>query len=313
MPTAIVSSQATPLPLAFADPAGISRPADIGLVKVDVEDLRNRVQLAKTNLASVAEGNRYFGKSHTDYTWALHNLSHDNLARNISQVLAELNQKRNALVEAEYSWYEKRAEAEMLEEEANACPEDQPNKRMYLKVKAEKMRALSQLAYEPVLGCTKDIAQLTALHDQLKARIIEKYGKFDETVVVQAEEEYWVHRSLRQSIRDIRQYGAITKGEQELLEQGGMDPNIVEKLLKGFIYNQNARLAEQEKINQERMQRGEAPIPIDITTNELDAFLDAHAAKLKDCFVNKLRHNGIDYRLTTAHLVTAHLPGDSGA
>ena len=57
--------------------------------------------------------------------------------------------------------------------------------------------------------------------------------------IEKAEVKYWLTRSFRQSLRDVRESGTITKGEQELLEQLGLDPLTILKEHRDFLSKQN--------------------------------------------------------------------------
>ena len=71
-----------------------------------------------------------------------------------------------------------------------------------------------------VEGAMKDILALNDLFEQLK----EKTKDFSEIDIERAESKAHLKRSVVQCIRDVRQSGSITKGEQEYLEQIGINP-----------------------------------------------------------------------------------------
>jgi hypothetical protein len=70
----------------------------------------------------------------------------------------------------------------------------------------------------------KDVITLSALYDELKA----PYENYTEEDFEREEAKSHLKRSLSQSLRDIRQSGRITKGEQEYLEQIGVNPGKIE-------------------------------------------------------------------------------------
>lgn len=192
-------------------------------------------------------------------TWTRHHSNHQwrtqiigseySLTRQLRQVAAELKRKKAAMIENKHKYLQKLQRVMVFEEEAEA--ETRPEKKKLLLMKAEECRETADLVYEPYMGACKDVLELTELHDSLIEQIKEKYGKCDEEVFEIEEARYWVKRSFAQSMRDIRERGSITKGEQTLIEQIGLDPAVVEKLLKDWLGNQdqekpNISLAPQE-------------------------------------------------------------------
>ena len=82
-----------------------------------------------------------------------------------------------------------------------------------------------------VNGCMKDILTLHDLYTQLKAQV----GEINENDVEAEESKAHLQRSLVQSVRDVRERGAITKGEQEYLEQIGVNPGKVQTLIRNYV------------------------------------------------------------------------------
>ena len=80
-------------------------------------------------------------------------------------------------------------------------------------------------------GAMKDVLELGDLYDQL----INKHGPITETMVEEEEARTHLRRSLVQCLRDVRQTGTITKGEQEYLEQIGANVSKVQAEMQNFI------------------------------------------------------------------------------
>ena len=80
-------------------------------------------------------------------------------------------------------------------------------------------------------GAMKDILALNELYEQLKERV----SNFSEEDVEAEETRTHLKRSIVQCIRDVRQQGSITKGEQEYLEQIGVNPMKMQNILRNYV------------------------------------------------------------------------------
>jgi hypothetical protein len=72
---------------------------------------------------------------------------------------------------------------------------------------------------------------LTELYEQVQDQIKE----FDEEDMEKSESKAHLKRSLVQCIRDVRQQGHITKGEQEYMEQIGVNPSKIQGLIRAYV------------------------------------------------------------------------------
>lgn len=160
--------------------------------------------------------------------------SHPTPMRQLRQVAAELQKKKQAMTEAKYSVLKKRKEAEIKRE---AAAEEKLTKlqREYLLLEADELEATASMVEQPYLGAMREVIELSRVHDAIEQIVRKKYGKFDESIFEEEEAKYWVQRAFAQSLRDIRQSGVISTGDQELLEQIGLNPVVVRKLLLAFL------------------------------------------------------------------------------
>jgi hypothetical protein len=62
--------------------------------------------------------------------------------------------------------------------------------------------------------------------------------QFTEYEYEKEESKNHMRRALIQSLRDVRMTGFITKGEQELMEQIGVNPSKLQKLLRAYVANE---------------------------------------------------------------------------
>jgi len=114
----------------------------------------------------------------------------------------------------------------------------------------------------------KDILALNDMYEQLKGQV----SDFSEADVEREESKSHLKRSLVQCIRDVRQSGSITKGEQEYMEQIGVNPGKMQRMIKDYV-------RDEEKTN-------------DWTSKGLYDFVDHIVEELIDVVeVDKIRMN----------------------
>jgi hypothetical protein len=159
--------------------------------------------------------------------------SHPTPLRQMRQVAAELQKKKMAMIEAKFNVMKKRKEAKIKRQEAEN--EKDQLRKDYLLIEAQELEETSCMVEQPYLGAMREVVELSRIHDSLETQIREKYGKFDEEVFEIEEAKYWVQRAFAQSLRDIRQSRVISSGNQELLEQIGLNPGTVKKILCAFL------------------------------------------------------------------------------
>jgi len=153
------------------------------------------------------------------------------------QLSAEIARKKSALNEAKWRHIKAEVKVKKLEEkltDPNIEYWDEVDTKIKLAQKKE------QLAEGIIIieGAMKDVLALNELYEQLKSKV----NSFSEEDFEKEETKNHLKRSLVQSIRDVRMTGAITKGEQEYLEQIGVNPSKVQNLLRDYV----AKESEQE-------------------------------------------------------------------
>ena len=183
--------------------------------------LAENAQLAELAILNCQETERIWNRSHSQWTWRHINLSYAAPFKNLRQVSAEVSSKREALEEAKWNWLKTQAKIKIKEEQIQK--EQNPNKRELLEIELAQMKSQSASGMKYVEGAMKDVITLSELYDQLKR----PYEGYSEADFEQEEAKSHLKRSLVQCLRDIRQSGRITKGEQEYLEQIGANPGKV--------------------------------------------------------------------------------------
>jgi len=200
------------------------------LITTQDKDIVTKVENA---LTQVEKSFTIWNRSHSNYQWkSIVVGSHHTPLRRLRQISAEISNKKNAMEEAKYKYLERTKMAEIKRDKA----ENESNKlqKEYLLLQAEKYDATAKMIEKPYLGAIKDILALVTLYSSIEKGIIKKYGKLDEETFEIEEAKYWVMRSFAQSLRDIRHTSVISAGNQELLEQIGLDPFVIHKLLGGY-------------------------------------------------------------------------------
>lgn len=199
------------------------------LVSFGGNDLQENLKKTETALAELKPLQSIWNHSHSQWMWKHLNLSYLHPLKNMRQIAAEIARKEGALEQARWKYAQKQVRAAKLEEEINSDLDKwtQATKEVALGKLTSEMGQVLTL----VNGCMKDILTLHDLYKQLKKQL----GEIDENDVEAEESKAHLQRSLVQSVRDVRERGAITKGEQEYLEQIGVNPGKVQKLIRNYV------------------------------------------------------------------------------
>jgi hypothetical protein len=171
-------------------------------------------------IANTKDLQNIWNRSHTQWMWKHLNLSYLDPHKNMRQIAAEVARKRQALNEAKWNQIKTEVKIRKIEEQLANPQELDYWTEVDLKVRlAEHQEKLAEgMSY--VEGAMKDILALNSLFEQLKS----KTKEFSELEIEKAESKAHIKRSVTQCIRDVRQSGSISKGEQEYLEQIGVNP-----------------------------------------------------------------------------------------
>jgi len=206
-------------------------------------------------IKSISEMNETFkvwNRSHSDLTWNAMVLDEESETRNLRQISAEIKKKRDALTESHFAYKKNLQKAKILEAKAEKEP-DMLEAEMYA-IESQEQRAYAQMKHESILGATKDIEVLKSSYDKIKSRILEEHGKIDEEVFELEERRYWVKRAVKQSMQDIRERGHISKGEQMLVEQIGIEPVELQNDIANYLLFIQEQIGKGNTIDQEARQ-----------------------------------------------------------
>lgn len=182
---------------------------------------------------NVGELQNIWNHSHTQWTWKHLNLSYHAPYKNMRQIAAEIAKKKSALNEAKWRHVEAELKIRKIEEELQKEGIDYWRE-VELKVKLLKLKEGLAEGVSYIEGAMKDVLVLNELYEQLKAKI----SGFSEYDVEKEETKNHLKRSIVQCIRDVRQSGSISKGEQEYVEQIGVNPMKLQALLRAYVENE---------------------------------------------------------------------------
>lgn len=168
--------------------------------------------------------------SHSQWDWKHITHSHYSPWKNMKQIEAEMSRKRGALNEAK--WRQVKNEIKLRKYEEELAGEDLDHWReIELKVKVIELKEGLAEGTAYIEGAMKDVLALNELYEQLRKTV----SNFTEEDYERAESKANIKRSVSQCLRDIRQFGTITKGEQEYLEQIGINPSKALVLFKKYL------------------------------------------------------------------------------
>ena len=185
-----------------------------------------KVDLAISN---VTETERIWNRSHSQWTCRHINLSYASPMKNLRQISAEMTRKREALEEAKWNYMKN--EIKLKQKEDRLAKEKDSLKAQLLEIDIAQLKSGMANGMKYVEGAMKDVLTLSNLYDDSK----EKYSDYNEEDFEKEEARSHLKRSLVQCLRDVRQSGRITKGEQEYLEQIGVNPGKITLDMLGFL------------------------------------------------------------------------------
>lgn len=192
-----------------------------------LQENAKKVDAAIENMSALQD---IWNHSHTQWTWKHLNLSHFSPYNNMRQIAAEIANRKAALNDAKWRSVEAEIKLRKLQEKLSKEGIDYwdevDTKIEILKIKESMAEGASYIE-----GAMKDILTLNSLYEQLKERV----SGFTEYDIEKEELRSHLKRSISQCIRDVREIGSISKGEQEYLEQIGVNPTKMQVLLRRYV------------------------------------------------------------------------------
>ena len=215
-----------------------------------------------------------FGKSKSQ--WCEANMALNGLTplRNIRHLLARIERSHGGCKETEYKLKKLNIRQQIKKGELTKVKDKL--KKELLKIEIEEIEPKINSAMFSFKGAVKKIRHN---YDCIK-QIMESngYETFDEIDFEKEEEEYHIKTAINQSVRCVRQTGRIDPGNQEYLEQCGINPGIVQNAILGYL------LIEQKNMKDEKA---------DMTTTSLYDFIEKCYQDFKGSSEKRLEGLGV--------------------
>lgn len=230
-------------------------------IEFSLASIANKAAVARVTekLPELTEKTRAFDRSNSQTTLNMMSLTMMNgqsPMRMLRQVLAEVEQRKMALAEAQLSHAKLLVEIDTLNDK-----EKTPVVEAELRLKNVSLSMLES----KVNGAFKDIAALIDAYDNIKA----KHGidDWDETTYEAEEKKHHIRRGFEFLYRNLIQFGRAQEVTIEYLQQYGVHVQVALGEVSGYISFVN-----------ERIVAGERP-----TGADMEDFFDAMAAKYATC------------------------------
>jgi hypothetical protein len=193
--------------------------------------LNENSELVDAALKNVGELQNIWNHSHSQWMWKHINFSYHSPHKNMRQISAELAKKKSALNEAKWRHIKKEARIRKIQEELQTTENIDYWREVDLKIRLAEYQegAVESITY--IEGAMKDVLALQEIFEDLKKTV----GSFSEYDMEKEESTTHLKRSIVQCIRDVRQSGRITKGEQEYMEQIGVNPSKMQRILQEYV------------------------------------------------------------------------------
>lgn len=177
---------------------------------------------------------RVWNRSHSNWLWRHVNLTYHSPYTNIRQLAAEIQKKRGAINSAKWNQIRaemkiRKMEEKLIEIQEKGTSDKYKEAELMISIAQAKEGMADGMAY--IEGAMKDVLELGDLYEQMKA----KHGGFNETDIENEETKSHLRRSIVQSLRDVRQTGRISKGEQEYMEQIGVNVSKMEAEMQNYV------------------------------------------------------------------------------
>jgi len=195
--------------------------------------MQNTVEVDKA-LANVGELETIWNHSHTQWTWKHINFSYHSPMKNMRQISAEISSKKGALNTAKWKQVKNEVKIRKIQDQLDKGNQDGTLdywKEVDLKIKLAELQEGMVEGARYIEGAMKDVLAMNEMYEQLKTKV----NSFSEYDMELEESKSHLKRSLVQCIRDVRQGGSITKGEQEYMEQIGVNPMKVQKAIRIYV------------------------------------------------------------------------------
>lgn len=210
---------------------------------VDTIFTQKKLEKLSGQLQEFQRAKKSFGKSQSQWMDINLILSKPTSIRNARQALAHIERSYSAIKEAEFKIKKLKLDKKLKQAKLADFNEikgedfiDRINKEK-LQVEIEEIDYQIETAAYYFEGALKTVQTYIDAYESLcKSKNVEG---FDELDFEKEEEEYHIKTALTQSIRSVRRWGTIDEGNQEYLEQCGLNPSAINLAIQGFLLNES--------------------------------------------------------------------------
>jgi hypothetical protein len=198
-----------------------------------LDSVQEKWEITCQNLAEIAPLHDLWDRSNSN--WSLEHLTltmgGSTPLRKLRQISAEVEFRSLAMSEAKFDLLRKQAEiAEYRSRLADVEEGSFDHKMQSLDIAQREEQ--TEITIRKFNGAMKDVAELKRCYDS----IIAQRGGVPTAEEIEAEAHFGaLVRALLQSLRDMRQGGTILNGNQEYLEQCGVNPSTAFKELSAYL------------------------------------------------------------------------------
>jgi hypothetical protein len=198
----------------------------------NMKDVQNAIEKTR-------ELTNVYNRNHTEWTRRMINMEYYDPWMNMRQISAEMSSRRGALNEAKYRHLENEVKLrrymrklEEYETKLEEDPDSVDELDVYsLRIKIAKIQDGIREGLSYIEGAMKEVLILENLYEDLKNQIHD----FSEEDWEKHNARAHLRMAISQSLRDVRGGGSISKGEQRLLEQIGVNPGKLQHELREFV------------------------------------------------------------------------------
>lgn len=173
--------------------------------------------------------------AHTQFAWKHINFSNHDHMLNMRQISAEISSKADTLRNLKWSLLDNEIKQAELESRISQLDENssdtQKFKKMRLILSLARMKEDKQRTQLMIEGTMKDMIAIKSSYDDL-SKHVENLSEMD---IEERQAQQHMCRSIMQCLRDVRQFGHITKGEQEYAEQIGINPSKLLQAIRNYL------------------------------------------------------------------------------
>lgn len=207
--------------------------------------MKNEIENIKIKeLSKVIEGynslKQSFGKSKSQWQEANMALNCLTPIRNIRHLLARIERSYNACKETEYKLKKLNIRIQMKKELLHKEKDKLKKNLLNIQI-AELENKISSALYYFKAAVKKIQHNYFCIEQILESK---GYKTLEEIDFENQEEEYHIKTAINQSVRSVRISGRIDAGNQEYLEQCGINPAVVQKAIYDFLVKEEKEVRE---------------------------------------------------------------------